>query len=503
MSPGPSPASFTSGPASSPSASTKRDRSNTTEEIAARAHADRAQKRTRVRQACNRCKARKIKCGDLRPCKNCTSLGLVCRDWRPGEDPSDHATYINPAGRSSSAAIDPLNEQDAWAAPEYPLRMHDHPTRHPSADHANISADIDARAQRSGSAIPWPNTPYERSRHTVAWPPKPDPKRHRYLAYPYDSIYRNEFGHLKALSLSSGLGTLSYLHEYHKLANEQFLDALWQVLEGENQDGVNMQMFALENESFSPHSHASHPSSGLGAPTAPSPTPSPPTGLLEALPPSTSPSPSMLPQDRLPNASRPCRFRQRARSPSPAHPPQKLRRQIHSHSLKTRAAIALRATPSSPQSQRTPMAHRPNRVGQPPPTWKPAHHPRICGLSWDPRSPSSIDVRSCIPSSQPPTSSGPRSSFPSSSPRSKTSANARIPPLSASSSPAAPLPLVKRPAAQRVAMQPNGAATSASSSSTSTFAGSPHATQTGQASTTSRPSSTSPTTASVPLGLSE
>lgn len=267
MSPGPSPASFTSGPASSPSASTKRDRSNTTEEIAARAHADRAQKRTRVRQACNRCKARKIKCGDLRPCKNCTSLGLVCRDWRPGEDPSDHATYINPAGRSSSAAIDPLNEQDAWAAPEYPLRMHDHPTRHPSADHANISADIDARAQRSGSAIPWPNTPYERSRHTVAWPPKPDPKRHRYLAYPYDSIYRNEFGHLKALSLSSGLGTLSYLHEYHKLANEQFLDALWQVLEGENQDGVNMQMFALENESFSPHSHASHPSSGLGAPT--------------------------------------------------------------------------------------------------------------------------------------------------------------------------------------------------------------------------------------------
>ncbi|CDW97906.1 hypothetical protein [Sporisorium scitamineum] len=51
---------------------------------------------------------------------------------------------------------------------------------------------------------------------------------------------------------------------YHKLANEQFLDALWQVLEGENQD---MQMFSLENESLSPHSHASHLSTGLGAPT--------------------------------------------------------------------------------------------------------------------------------------------------------------------------------------------------------------------------------------------
>ena len=74
---------------------------------------------------------------------------------------------------------------------------------------------------------------------------------------------------MKALSLSSGLGTLSYLHEYHKLANEQFLDALWQVLEGDNEDGINMQMFALEHESGSPHSHASHLSSGLGARTGP------------------------------------------------------------------------------------------------------------------------------------------------------------------------------------------------------------------------------------------
>ncbi|KAJ9478682.1 Zn(2)-C6 fungal-type domain-containing protein [Pseudozyma hubeiensis] len=270
MTPGPSPNSIVSAPTASPSSSSKRDRSNTAEDPSAHAQADRTQKRTRVRQACNRCKARKIKCGDLRPCKNCTSLGLVCRDWRPGEEPYDQSAFAHPAGPSSSTISD--NLADPWPSPDRHFRahaaasIHSHTDRHP--DRTRLSADVDARAERSGSEIPWPNTPYERSSHTVAWPPKPDPRRHRYLAYPYDSIYRNEFGHLKALSLSSGLGTLSYLHEYHKLANEQFLDALWQVLEGDNQDGVNMQLFALENESLSPHSHGSHMSSGLGAPTA-------------------------------------------------------------------------------------------------------------------------------------------------------------------------------------------------------------------------------------------
>ena len=257
MTPGPSPDSIASVPNLSPTASSKRDRSTTADGPAAQAQADRGQKRTRVRQACNRCKARKIKCGELRPCKNCTSLGLVCRDWRPGEDPYDQVAFAHPAGPSSSAAVVTSDTfTGAWAATSA------HPRHDPHLDRMRRSADVDQRAERSGSAIPWPNTPYERSSHTVAWPPKPDPTRHRYLAYPYDSIYRNEFGHLKALSLSSGLGTLSYLHEYHKLANEQFLDALWQVLEGENQD---MQMFALENESLSPHSHASHLSTGLGS----------------------------------------------------------------------------------------------------------------------------------------------------------------------------------------------------------------------------------------------
>ncbi|SOV09061.1 uncharacterized protein UDID_03699 [Ustilago sp. UG-2017a] len=262
-----SPNSIASGPTPSPAASTKRDRSNTVQDGAARGQADRgqadrSQKRTRVRQACNRCKARKIKCGDLRPCKNCTSLGLVCRDWRPGEEPYEQNSLAHPAGRSSSALTE--TPSAPWPSTDYHFRPHSNSD--PQFDRASRHAGMDARAERSGSAIPWPNTPYERSHHTVAWPPKPDPKRHRYLAYPYDSIYRNEFGHLKALSLSSGLGTLSYLHEYHKLANEQFLDALWQVLEGENQ-GANMQMFALENESLSPHSNGSHMGSGLSAPT--------------------------------------------------------------------------------------------------------------------------------------------------------------------------------------------------------------------------------------------
>lgn len=147
------------------------------------------------------------------------------------------------------------------------MQQHKDPSEELPADESAALWE-NARGNRSVSAIPWPNTRYERSHHTVAWPPKPDPKRHRYLAHPFDSIYRNEFGHLKALSLSSGLGTLSYLHEYHKLANEQFLDALWQVLEGENQEGVNMQMFALESESFSPHSNGSALSSSMGGPLA-------------------------------------------------------------------------------------------------------------------------------------------------------------------------------------------------------------------------------------------
>ncbi|EST05781.1 hypothetical protein PSEUBRA_004804 [Kalmanozyma brasiliensis GHG001] len=268
MSPGSSSTPVAPGSSSSPSGSSKRDRINTEEDQLARAQDDRSQKRTRVRQACNRCKARKIKCGDLRPCKNCTSLGLVCRDWRPGEDPYDQPAFAHPAASSSSTLPNEL--ADTWPSADYQFRAQGGAARDSFDSHqgrTSRSVDRDGRAERSGSAIPWPNTPYERSSHTVAWPPKPDPTRHRYLAYPYDSIYRNEFGHLKALSLSSGLGTLSYLHEYHKLANEQFLDALWQVLEGENQDGVNMQMFALENESFSPHSHGSHISTGLGAPT--------------------------------------------------------------------------------------------------------------------------------------------------------------------------------------------------------------------------------------------
>ncbi|KAN0060062.1 hypothetical protein ACQY0O_008035 [Thecaphora frezii] len=244
---------------------------------------ERPTKRTRVRQACNRCKARKIKCGDLRPCENCTSLGLVCRDWRPGEDPA--AALSAAAGAAiATGGYHSGSEHDGTADATH---HHAADLRHRSVASADgqlafgtnavseprsgvhfapsQASRRDLRSDGSEPPIPWPNTPYERSTHTVAWPPRPDPRRHRYLAYPYDSLYRNEFGHLKALSLSSGLGTLSYLHEYHKLANEQFLDALWQVLEGDAHDTGNTQMFALESEPFSPHALASLGSGhGLG-----------------------------------------------------------------------------------------------------------------------------------------------------------------------------------------------------------------------------------------------
>lgn len=50
-----------------------------------------------------------------------------------------------------------------------------------------------------------------------AWPHRPRDDRLLRLAFPYDSVYKNERGRFRALGLSSGLGTLSYLHQHHKL----------------------------------------------------------------------------------------------------------------------------------------------------------------------------------------------------------------------------------------------------------------------------------------------
>jgi hypothetical protein len=53
------------------------------------------------------------------------------------------------------------------------------------------------------------------------WPHRPQADRFLRLAFPYDSMYRNEGGQLKALSASSGLGALSYLPEHRKHVTEQ------------------------------------------------------------------------------------------------------------------------------------------------------------------------------------------------------------------------------------------------------------------------------------------
>ncbi|PWN53517.1 hypothetical protein IE53DRAFT_366292 [Violaceomyces palustris] len=196
-------------------------------------------KRSRVRQACNRCKSRKIKCGDLRPCVHCTTAGVECVDWRPGEDYSYcHTTTTTPAPANgafdlftdSSPSGGGLNDGYYQTAP---------------------SPGFSRARKASSSSTSVRNGKWEATR----WPPRIDAERYKYLAYPYDSVYTNEFGHLKALSLSSGLGSLSYLHEYHKLANEQMLDALWQVLDG----GGDTSGFALDSEIFSPASTGSIP----------------------------------------------------------------------------------------------------------------------------------------------------------------------------------------------------------------------------------------------------
>lgn len=59
-----------------------------------------------------------------------------------------------------------------------------------------------------------------------SWPRSIAPERMFNLAFPYDTIYRNETGHLKGLSATSGLAMLSYLQEHQKLANSAVTDAL-------------------------------------------------------------------------------------------------------------------------------------------------------------------------------------------------------------------------------------------------------------------------------------
>ncbi len=257
--------------ASSPSGSSKRDRIITEEEPSARGQSgDRGQKRTRVRQACNRCKARKIKCGDLRPCKNCTSLGLACRDWRPGEDPYDQPAFAHPAASSSSAVPDDLAEAWPSSAADYPFEREalypetasTRSTTIGRADPLTETPEENGLAQR----FPWPNTPYERSSHSVAWPPKPDPTRHRYLAYPYVldlpqlslAISRRchcprDWAHFPTFTSITSWPTNCFSTPSGKCSRERIRKA------------SICKCFALENESLSPHSHGSHLSSGLGA----------------------------------------------------------------------------------------------------------------------------------------------------------------------------------------------------------------------------------------------
>ena len=58
------------------------------------------------------------------------------------------------------------------------------------------------------------------------WPHRPREDRLLRLAFPFDSLYRNERGLLKSLSMSSGLGALAYLPEHHKLVNTQMDELL-------------------------------------------------------------------------------------------------------------------------------------------------------------------------------------------------------------------------------------------------------------------------------------
>lgn len=247
-------------------------------------------KRARVRQACNRCKARKIKCGNARPCIHCTSAGERCVDWRPGVDEEEEEAS------SSSAPLPPYATSSTTSPSSPPQTSSHHIGRNGHGRHGN------GQGHGYGHGVP----------QDTVWPPQHDPDRKRYLAFPYDTIYRNELMHARGLSLSSGLSSLSYLNGLHKLTNEQMLDDLWSFLGdpaglgfggGGNEllDVANQALFGGNNTTSTPDLTRMPPANTPASVSVPSSSPAP--GMaVEALIGNSLPAP--IPQPSIPSPSR-------------------------------------------------------------------------------------------------------------------------------------------------------------------------------------------------------
>ncbi|ORY34550.1 hypothetical protein BCR39DRAFT_513271 [Naematelia encephala] len=227
-------------------------------------------KRTRIRLACKRCRSRKTKCDNARPCAACISVGLPCRDWRPdGPRPSGHPAERQTGRVTSDEATTCLPELASPSLDMIPSAVNTHDSTtplpnstHNSAERANIRSinpsllsqlDLDSsmyagpsnftaqphaleeQGQRiqpfglGGNADSLP--PYNaRVAANPVWPLVVRDLRHISLSFPYDSLYRNEAGQLKYLATSSGLSALTYLSAYQSQINAHRDDAIWRAL---------------------------------------------------------------------------------------------------------------------------------------------------------------------------------------------------------------------------------------------------------------------------------
>jgi hypothetical protein len=166
-------------------------------------------KRTRIRQACERCKSRKTKvchlliarvaetkpqCNNQRPCAACSAAGVACTDWRPGEEPINISTTTQALENANYDFNQPqpvsLNELDPYIDPSLGRQMPDH-----------LRSYNDQNGRRTGqdnvSGGVWPNVPAQ--------------DRNQRTTYPYDLLFRNERGLLESKSGSAGLSHSTYL----------------------------------------------------------------------------------------------------------------------------------------------------------------------------------------------------------------------------------------------------------------------------------------------------
>ena len=178
-------------------------------------------KRTRIRQACERCKSRKTKvyqllsarvtstnsqCNNQRPCAACSAAGVACTDWRPGEEPITVSTTTQALENANydfnQQQPVSLNELEPYIDPTLSRQMQD--------QLRSYHEDLRPRNAQENAA-------------GMLWPRAPAPDRQQRLPYPHDLLFRNERGLFENASGSGGLSHSAYLAKIH---NQEVLGEL-------------------------------------------------------------------------------------------------------------------------------------------------------------------------------------------------------------------------------------------------------------------------------------